>query len=163
LGVITEATIELADNVRVKRTDETLPRTAYRQYFFDHVRDAPDVVFHNGDLYPNAYNTVHAVTFTVTEDSVTVPYRLGPQDQAYRLNRFVYWVMSEWPFGKGIRRLLVDPILYRGEPVVWRNYEASYDVAELEPTSRENSTYVLQEYFIPVERFDEFVPRMGEV
>lgn len=163
LGVITEATLELADNVRVKRSDETLPMTAYRQYFFDHVRDGPDVVFHNGDLYPNAFNTVHAVTFTVTGDSVTVPDRLVPKDQSYKLNRFVYWVMSEWPFGKGIRRVIIDPILYRGQPVVWRNYEASYDVAELEPSSRENSTYVLQEYFVPVEQFDQFVPRMGAV
>lgn len=163
LGVITEATLELADNVRVKRSDETLPMTAYRRYFFDHIREAPDVVFHNGDLYPNAFNTVHAVTFTVTGDSVTVPDRLVPADQSYRLNRFVYWVMSEWPLGKGIRRLLIDPVLYRGDPVVWRNYEASYDVAELEPNSRESSTYVLQEYFVPVQKFEEFVPRMGEV
>ena len=163
IGVITEATLELADNVRVKRSDETLPMTAYRQFFFDHVRNAPDAVFHNGDLYPNAYNTVHAVTFSVTDDSVTVPDRLIPVDQSYRLNRFIYWVMSEWPLGKGIRRLLIDPVLYRGEPVVWRNYEASYDVAELEPSSREKSTYVLQEYFVPVQKFEEFVPRMGAV
>src|SRR5262249_54003294 len=86
-----------------------------------------------------------------------------PRDQSYKLNRFVYWVMSEWPFGKGIRRLIIDPVLYRGQPVVWRNYEASYDVAELEPNSRESSTYVLQEYFVPVENFDQFVPRMGSV
>jgi len=163
LGVITEATLDLADNVRVKRTDETMPVTAYRQYFFDHVRGAQGAVFHNGDLYPNDYNTVHAVTFSVTEDSVTVPDRLIPADRSYRLNRLVYWMMSEWPFGKGFRRLIVDPILYRGEPVEWRNYEASYDVAELEPSSREQSTYVLQEYFIPVENFDRFVPRMGAV
>ncbi len=45
----------------------------------------------------------------------------------------------------------------------WRNYEASYDVAELEPASREHATYVLQEYFCPVERFEEFVPKMAEI
>jgi len=163
LGVITEATLDLADNARVKRTDETMPVTAYRQYFFDQVREAPEAVFHNGDLYPNDYNTVHAVTFNVTADSVTVSDRLVPAGQSYRLNRFVYSVISEWPFGKGIRRLIVDPILYRGEPVVWRNYEASYDVAELEPSSRTKSTYVLQEYFVPVENFDRFVPRMAAV
>jgi hypothetical protein len=47
--------------------------------------------------------------------------------------------------------------------VTWRNYEASYDVAELEPSSRESSTYVLEEYFVPVERFDDFVPKMRDV
>jgi FAD/FMN-containing dehydrogenase len=43
---------------------------------------------------------------------------------------------------------------------VWRNYEASHDTAELEPVSRERSTYVLEEYFVPVDRFDEFIPRL---
>ena len=51
----------------------------------------------------------------------------------------------------------MDPWIFRGEPVTWRNYEASYDVAELEPASRESASYVLQEYFVPVERFDEFI------
>ena len=45
----------------------------------------------------------------------------------------------------------------------WRNYEAGYDVAELEPPSRKHRTYVLQEYFVPVDRFDEFVPKMAEI
>jgi hypothetical protein len=38
LGVITEATLELTDNVRVKRHADVLPITAYKQYFFDYVR-----------------------------------------------------------------------------------------------------------------------------
>jgi hypothetical protein len=106
---------------------------------------------------------VNAVTYVQTNDSVTVPERLIPKDQSYRLNRFAYWVMSEWPGGKWIRQHVIDPLIFRGEPVSWRNHEASYDVADLEPSSREASTYVLQEYFVPVQRFDEFVPKMREI
>jgi FAD/FMN-containing dehydrogenase len=58
---------------------------------------------------------------------------------------------------------LIDPILFAGEPVTWRNYEASYDAAELEPASRASSTYALEEYFVPVETFNDFVSRMREV
>jgi FAD/FMN-containing dehydrogenase len=47
--------------------------------------------------------------------------------------------------------------------VEWRNYEASYDVYELEPKSRKISTYVLQEYFTPVEQFDQFYPLMTSI
>ena len=36
-------------------------------------------------------------------------------------------------------------------------------MAELEPASRAGSTYVLQEYFVPVGRFDDFVPLMRDV
>src|SRR4029078_1331756 len=53
--------------------------------------------------------------------------------------------------------------IFRGNPITWRNYESSYDVSELEPTSREASTYVLQEYFIPVDSLMVFVPRMRQI
>jgi FAD/FMN-containing dehydrogenase len=162
LGVITEATLELADNVKVKRQDRTMPVSQYRQYFVDQVRGSPTAVFHNADIYPNDYSTVNAVTYSRTDEPVTVEDRLIPR-RSYGLNQFVYWIVSEWPWGKAIRQHVVDPIVFRGEPVTWRNYEASYDVAELEPKSRKTSTYVLQEYFVPVERFDQFVPKMRDV
>ena len=57
----------------------------------------------------------------------------------------------------------MDPLHFAGESVTWRNYEASRDVAELEPASRDTSTYLLQEYFVPVERFDEFASQMRSI
>ena len=54
-------------------------------------------------------------------------------------------------------------MIYRTRPVHWRNFEAGYDVAELEPVSRQWRTYVLQEYFVPFDRFNEFVPVMAEI
>jgi FAD/FMN-containing dehydrogenase len=163
LGVIVEATLELADNVHVKRRHETMPVTAYKSFFFTHVRDSAAVVFHNGDIYPNDFTTVSAVSYLKTDEPVTVPDRLIPKDRSYRLNRFAYWVISEWPFGKKIREHIVEPLMYRDDVVEYRNYEASYDVADLEPSSRDASTYVLQEYFVPVEKFDAFVPKMAAV
>jgi hypothetical protein len=62
-----------------------------------------------------------------------------------------------------MRRNLVDPYVYSGEKVVWRNREASYDVAELEPKSRVEDTYVLQEYFIPVNNIKSFIPKMKAI
>lgn len=163
LGVITEATVGLTDNVKVKRQNRKMPITEYQRYFLDHVRNSPTAVFHNGDIYPSAYNTVRAITYSRTDDPVTVRDRLKPENSSYRLDRFAFWVGSEWPFGKALRLHLVDPIRFRGEPVTWRNHEASDDVAGLEPASRATSTYVLQEYFVPINRFDDFVPHMREV
>ncbi|HEX8691815.1 MAG TPA: FAD-binding oxidoreductase [Longimicrobium sp.] len=163
LGVITEATLDLADNVRVRRTRTTMPVGRYAAYFSRSVRGRPDVVFHNADIYPNEYDRVSVVTFTRTNDPVTVPDRLMPRRESYPTSRFGTRVVTGWPGGKEIREHVLDPLAYRGEHVVWRNYEASYDVAELEPASRKKYTYVLQEYFIPVGRFDEFVPRMRRI
>jgi FAD/FMN-containing dehydrogenase len=163
LGVLTEVTLELVENVRVKRSDVVLPVADYARWYERDVKTDPGVVFHNADLYPEAYDTVRAISWTGTEDPVTVPDRLMPLDQSLKDDRFFLWVVADWPFGKSLRRRLLDPIHYRGDPVVWRNYEASYDVATLEPSSRDSSTYVLQEYFVPPAGFDRFVADLRAV
>jgi FAD/FMN-containing dehydrogenase len=163
LGVIVEATLELTDNVRVKRHAQTMLVTDYARYFFDNVRNQPDAVFHNADLYSPDYTTLNAITYSTTSDDVTVDDRLIPIGQSYGLERFGFWVASEWPLGKAFRRRFYDPIESDEETVTWRNYEASRDTAELEPSSREITTYALEEYFVPVDRFDHFVPRMRNV
>jgi len=163
LGVIVEATLALTENVRVERQDQTIPIDRYPRYFLDHVRDAARAVFHNGDIYPPRYDTVHTITYIQTEEAATVAERLIPLHGSYRLDRFTYWVVSEWPFGKTIRRRVIDPAVFHGRSITSRNYQSSYDAAELEPSSRASSTYALQEYFVPVDRFGDFVPRMREV
>lgn len=163
LGVITQATLELADNVPVRRTRHTMPVSAYGEWFRRTIRDRPGIVFHNADIYPDEYDRVSAVTFTRTAAPVTVADRLMPRRESYPAGRWGQTVVTGWPGGKEIREHVLDPWMYRGNPVVWRNYEASYDVRELEPKSREKYTYVLQEYFIPVGEFDRFVPRMAGV
>jgi len=163
LGVIVEATLELTDNVKIKRHTETMPVTDYKRYFFNNIRDHSEAVFHNAEIYPLDYTTVRAVTFSITNDPVTIQDRLIPMGQSYRLDRFGLWVVSEWPFGKSLRRRIFDPAYFESEPVTWRNYEASLDTAELEPASRETFTYAIQEYFVPVDRFDDFVPRMRDI
>lgn len=69
------------------------------------------------------------------------------------------------PFTEACRRALPDErtLEHRGDHVTWRNWEASYDVSELEPRSRAHDTYVLQEYFLPVDSLAAFVPRMAKV
>ena len=163
LGVIVEAELELADNRRVARVHEKMPTSGYAAWFRENVRNDPKAVFHNADLYAPDYARARAVTWVETDNPVTAPYRLQPQRHAYPLENYFLWAISETPFGKWRREYLIDPLLYLTSKVHWRNYEAGYDVAELEPPSREHRTYVLQEYFVPVERFDEFVPKMTEV
>jgi FAD/FMN-containing dehydrogenase len=163
LGVITEATLQLTDNVRVKRDTELMPITAYKPFFVDRVRGRDAPVFHSANIFPDDYMVVRAVTLRRTIDPVTLADRLIPAGQTYRWNRLAFWIATEWPFGSLIQEYLVDPIYFAGEPVTWRNYEASRDVAELEPASRDALTYLLQEYFVPLDRFDEFAARMREV
>jgi FAD/FMN-containing dehydrogenase len=163
LGVIVEAELDLADNTRVERRAVKLAVTDYWRYFKENVRNTPGVVFHNADLYAPHYTTTRVVTWVETKRPVTAPYRLQPHRRHYPLENYFLWAVSETPFGKWRREFLIDPLLYLFRKVHWRNFEAGYDVAELEPPSRKHRTYVLQEYFVPVERFDDFVSKMAEI
>lgn len=164
LCVIAEAELELAENLRVERITETLPASSYLEHFKQRVRSSPNAVFHNADLYPPRYEALRAVTWQTTDRFVTNPRRVLRVEPSHLVYRYLFWTVSELPFGAWRRQHIFEPLFYAGSnPVHWRNYEAGYDVAELEPTSRARRTYVLQEYFVPVERFDEFVPRMGEI
>jgi FAD/FMN-containing dehydrogenase len=163
IGVIVDSTLELADNIKVRRVSKVMPFSEYEDYFFREIRDNPKAIFHNADIYPDSYDTVRATTYEETDLPVTREQRLIPQDQSYSLERMLMGIVSEAPGGKAFRRYVVDPIMFYGDRVTWRNYEASYTVLELEPTSRRDSTYVLQEYFVPVENINEFVPGMAKV
>lgn len=164
IGVITDVTLELSDNVNVELTRVKMSTSQYGNYFKTNIRSNNEVIFHNGDLYPPHFESVSAVSWTATDREVTTESRLIPSSQDYWRERVAWVIMSEWPFGKWFREYIVDPlIVYKNKPVHTRNYEASYDYAELEPKMRDYSTYVLQEYFVPVESFDEWVPKMKKV
>jgi FAD/FMN-containing dehydrogenase len=163
LGVIAEATLRLADNTRVKRHTTPMAIEDYYSHFLSEVRGNPDVVFHNADIYPPDYSQVRDVSWYRSSDSLTNEERLTPRDKEYWLLPKLAQLVAAFDWGKGLRQHIIDPLLYRKDSVVWRNREASYDVAELEPASREKYSYVLREYFIPVARFDEFVPKMRDI
>jgi FAD/FMN-containing dehydrogenase len=163
LGVIVEATLELTDNEKVERQAKVVPAREYVDFFMKEIRDNPKVVFHNGDLYPPEFESVAAVSWLKTDKPLTVQERLIPRNQKYVFQPRAISMLTTLPGGRKLRSSVIDPLLYKNEMVVWRNHEASYDVAELEPPSRRDSTFVLQEYFVPVKRFDEFVPKMRDV
>lgn len=164
IGVITDVTLSLDTNVNVERSRSIIMSKDYLSFFSEYIRDNKKVIFHNGDIYPPNFDTVSAVSWMVTDKAYTTEDRLIPRRIDYWKERIAWIVMSEWPKGRWIRQYIIDPLVYGGTPPVHtRNYEASYDVAELEPASRTKSTYVLQEYFIPVENFDAWVPIMKKI
>lgn len=162
IGIIAEAELELVPNTRVQRNSVKMATKDYPAWFDVNVRGRKEITFHNADLYPPLYNRARAVTWTETDLPADKP-RLQPLNRAYLAELYFLWSVSESPFGKWRREYLLDPLLYRKKKVHWRNYEAGYDTAELEPLGRTERTYVLQEYFVPCTRMDEFVPKMSAI
>ena len=163
LGVIVEVSLQLEDNIAVERRVKVMAIEDYAQHFRANVRENNDVVFHNADIYPPHYNRLRDVSWFASDKTPTVTERLIPEDKDYYWQVKAAEFVAASNFGKWTREHLIDPIVYFPERVEWRNYEASYDVAELEPADRLEYSYGLREYFVPVERFDEFHVLMRDI
>jgi SAM-dependent methyltransferase len=163
LGVIVEVELDVVENTRVKCVTQKMPTADYLAYFRSTIREDKQAIFHNADLYPPHYSAVLAQTWIETDKPVTQTNRLMALRSSFPLERYFFWAITETPLGNWRREYIYDPLLFFRQAVHWRNYEASYDAAELEPASRAKSTYVLQEYFVPIARFGEFVPKMAEI
>lgn len=164
LGIIAEVVLELVPNTKIEQQQIKINVSDYKKYFFDSIRNNPTAIFHNADIYPPHYKKARAITWVETEKPVTIPHRITKNKQSYAIERYFVWAITSTPLGKWRREYIIDPMLYLVNHVAWRNYEAgSYDVAELEPRSRAKNTYILQEYFVPVEKFDTFMPLIREI
>lgn len=163
LGVVTEIELELAPNTPIERHVERVALDEYPDWFDQHVLGQPDVVMHNADLAPPAFDAPVAVTWTRTQAPLTDTRPLVPTGIDYDREQNLIWSVTELPGGDSIRdryftgRMLAEP------RVVMRNLEASLDVASLEPRTRRFSTYLLQEYFIPVRAFAGFARAMATI
>lgn len=162
VGVITEVELDLAPNVRIERIVEKVALADYVGHFRRRVLGNPAAVLHNADLLPPDFDGPVSVSWLRArpDAALTEPAPLVPRGQAYRLEQNVIRAVTEWPGGAWLRRSLIHPLLTSGPAIRWLNHEASLDAAELEPRSRERSTFALQEYFVPERRFEAFAREM---
>lgn len=162
IGVITEIELALARNTRIERTVEQSTLDDYPGWFRREVVRR-GCVFHNADLLPPDFDAPVAVSWRTTGKPLTETARLVPRSQSYSLDQNVLFALTELPGGDLLRKNVIHPLLLEKPAVKWRNHEASLDLAALEPRTRRISTYVLQEYFIPVRHFAAFARAMAAV
>ena len=162
LGVVTEVELDLDPNTRIRRVVEKVDLDRYPDHFRSKIARDPDVVLHNADLRPPGFAEPRLINWISTEEPATVGERLIPRDRDYSRNQTLIWMGSELPGGKRLRGGIEDRVLER-EAIVWRNYEASLDTDALEPGTRLFSTYLLQEYFIPVANFLPFARILADL
>ncbi len=162
VGIITEVELDLEENSRIERIVKPVALMDYPDWFRQEVLGNKAVLLHNADLVPPNFDAPTAISWLHTEKPLTELRRLVPSGLRYEKEKNVIWAVSELPAGGAIRGA-VERLLFEKPAVVWRNFEASMDNAALEPRTRAMSTYVLQEYFIPVANFRPFVQQMGEI
>lgn len=163
IGVVTEVELDLDANCRIERHAQRVALVDYPAFFREQVLGRADVVLHNADLQPPNFDQPLAISWIESEKPLTQPLRLVPRDLDYRRQQGLIWVASELPGSGLLRERSLTQSLLQESPIVWRNYEASLDARSLEPLTRAVSTYLLQEYFIPEGRFQQFAAAMARI
>lgn len=163
LGVITEVELDLSVNVWIERVVQDVALERYPTFFREQVLANARVVLHNADLSPPGYAAPRAISWMTTDKALTHADRLVPRELDYGAEQNAIWAMTELPGGDRIRERLVERRLIQSKAVVWLNREASLDAASLEPRTRAVSTYLLQEYFIPVANFVAFAQALARI
>lgn len=165
VGVISEVELDLAENVRIERIIKEVSLEQYRDYFEKTILPNEENILHNADLIPPLFNVPLAVTWCKTNKPLTVTERLTPTRASYAKEQNIIWALTEIPFAEKLQKRIVRPLMLNEDKpmVTWRNHEASLDVAQLEPRTRRISSYILQEYFVPLDNFSRFAKGLASV
>jgi FAD/FMN-containing dehydrogenase len=156
LGVVTEVELDLDNNSHIQRKVERVALADYPAFHHERILADPDMVLHNADLASPGFDAPLSISWRRTQSPLTQPGRLVPRDIDYSRDQNLIWSATELPGSELLREHFLTDDLMREPAVVYRNHEASLDARSLEPHTRRFSTYLLQEYFIPVGAFASF-------
>jgi len=163
IGVITEVTLKLTENIHMERFTESMSFVDFLDYFKQHIRDNNDLVMHNALLYPPSFENILNINWMKTDKALTNPQRLQIFDPEDRIKPLLIELLSRSDFLKRLRRSLYDRPMYNRHAVVTRNWESSADLRQYGFSANQDSTLALREYFVPLEHFEIFVLKMRDV
>lgn len=183
LGIILDAKLQLVDNVKLERKTKVFKNAdigAAVQDFIKHfdaaIGNNSKAQLANADIYPPDYDTVRSVVFEESDKELTIAQRMQTEaPTGFAALKDAAWMSAEqfFPWVKRWRARSHAPRTMDGEQVVWRNWEASYDNAELKPLNdrvpflralpMSDRKALLQEYFIPKAKLPEFISKLTEI
>jgi FAD/FMN-containing dehydrogenase len=163
LGIITQATLQLTDNIPLERDVKACLLENFDSIFFNTIATDDSVVFYNTDLFPNQYKKCLITTWRTTNKPITDPTRLQKQSSPfYIINQALEMFVKRIPLAK-YSRFSFEQLKTKSPLVVWRNNEMSYTVNQLTIHSHFPTTMALQEYFIPVKHAQEFAKKLRSI
>jgi len=161
IGVIVEATLDLAPDRKLEKIVQRIRATDYPVFYDTHVADHAEVVLHTALLYPSDYRMMTVTTASKTDHDLTIPDPLRPLRPATDKEISQQHFLAYSYFGKWYREHIYDP-RHNQPSVVMRNYEVADTVESIAPP-KPGSRFMLQEYFVPVDHFNTFIPAMRRV
>ncbi len=161
LGLITQATISLTDNTKMRQEIKQMPIGAYKKFFFEVIKQDPNALLHNANLYPDEFDTIGSITWYKTDETLTNQTPLRPYHKMYASQMIGEQLLRRITPLKELRSSLEEFFL-DSHTVEWRNYEMSRTANTLQPLLRFPTTSVLQEYFIPIDKLEPFIGHLKQ-
>jgi FAD/FMN-containing dehydrogenase len=165
LGIITQATIELTDNIPLQRVIRPCTINNFQDLFTTSIASDESVIFYNTDIIPKKYQQCFTTTWHTTAQPVTDTIRLqSPNASTYLIDKALEMFIRRVPLAQHTRvpfEQLKNSIV--PNKIVWRNNEMSYSVNQLAIDYHYPSTMTLQEYFIPIEHAQEFAQKLTSI
>lgn len=160
IGLITEATLKLEDNINIERQSSTFDVDYFSDRFKNQIKNNGDIKLYNCFIYPPDFTKARDVVWTSTTKSPTTSKGLRSSGKNNLLERLSTNLLADIPCTKTFRQKVFDPLHYKKNKVATINQEAcDFDVGDLPVTSRFRAPK-LYEYFIPERNFDAFIPKI---
>jgi decaprenylphospho-beta-D-ribofuranose 2-oxidase len=160
-GAILEAEIELTDNVVYRKHAEIVSTLEYPAYFQKNVQGKKEVGLHFARMHLSSSNNLtKVIAISFTEDpSAVSDMTLHPESKIFQ-NQIKLQLLRHTSVAKALR----GPLEIRTEmkeEIISRNQAMRPPVKCLSYNSK-NYTDILQEYFIPLNRFADFTESLRQ-
>ena len=156
LGIITEVTLRLTDNVLLQKKAEVIKTGDYPHFFETTIKHNKNVALHSARLTvaPNELLT-KALVITYTTTGQKSPLDTFSVPEASKINQAVFGKVREHEWVRRFR-LFVEKTFFEKDEQVSRNKALASTIESLKNT-KEKTHDILQEYFVPCFYFSAFV------
>jgi len=163
LGIITQATLQLTDNIPLERSTKACLFEYFDSIFLNTIAPDPSVVFYNTDIFPKEYTKCLITTWHTTNKPVTDTTALQkPTSPFYIINQLSEIFLRRVPLAK-LLRFPFEQLTTKEPLIIYRNNEMSYSVSQLAIQTHFPTTMTLQEYFIPIKHAKTFAKKLCSI
>ncbi|RST58048.1 FAD-binding oxidoreductase [Siminovitchia terrae] len=166
-GIILDVDIELTDDVLYRVENEWINYHDYPEYFKEKVLANPEVDMHNSriSVAPNYFLTEMYVTnyYLEKQGKKLEDYNELQGEKFVRRNKFAFGLSRKFDWGKNFVWYVQKHAFKEGK-VEWtsRNNVMRPEIKFLDYEGK-NDTDILQEYFVPVDEFPNFIDRLRDI
>ncbi len=162
-GIIINATLRLEDNYKIKRVMTTVPANKFVQFYQCTIANDPKIALFNANLYgPHFNKAINFAWYKTDEEPTITDLSREYNEKPGMVEPYLEYAVGKFALAQKLRFFLEDNFTKKKHYVVWRSHEMSYSVNSLTPGSAK-VTKILQEYFIPIKKFNFFLRAMKRI